>query len=105
VAAFREGARTIAERHVVLNPDGIAKAILRGNPTDSYPYVYETLTETSGLAIAVSEAEILEAQRQLKTAEGVDCGYCGAATLAALRRMAEGKLLNGDDCVLLNLTD
>jgi threonine synthase len=105
VAAFREGARAIAERHIVRDPDGIAKAILRGNPTDSYPYVHDVLVETKGLAIAVSEAEILHARCELQAVEGVDCGFCGAATLAALRRLAEEKLLDAGDCVLLNLTD
>ncbi|GAB4202921.1 MAG: hypothetical protein Fur006_56820 [Coleofasciculaceae cyanobacterium] len=41
VRAFEEGSPTIKPHHIVHNPTGIAKVILRGDPSACYPYVYQ----------------------------------------------------------------
>jgi len=85
-------------------PRGIAEAILRGNPTGCYPYVYRMLRETNGLAVKVSEAEILGAQRQVLEMEGVACCTDAATTVAALARLAAQGVVAPSDVVMLNLT-
>ncbi|HJP67191.1 MAG TPA: pyridoxal-phosphate dependent enzyme, partial [Actinomycetota bacterium] len=55
VRAFERGLPSIPDELVVQNPQGIAEAILRGDPRGCYPYVYSMLTETGGTAVSVSE--------------------------------------------------
>jgi threonine synthase len=105
VDAFEEQSPEILEHHIVPNPTGIAKAILRGNPTHCYPYVYTMVKDSGGTFTRVSESEILEAQAQLREYERIDCGYCGAATIAAIAKLAANKTIGADETVLLNLTD
>jgi threonine synthase len=102
--AFAESAPEILPHHIVHNPNGIAKAILRGNPSGCYPYVYEMLRDTDGTAVVVNEEEIREARALLVEHEGLDCCYNSATTIAALRKLAADGTVGRDDCVLLNLT-
>ena len=105
VKAFEEGSAEILDHHIFPNPTGIAKAILRGNPTHCYPYVHGMVTESGGTFVSVSEREILEAQAKVRELEGLECGYCGAATIAALARLAARHAIGATETVLLNLTD
>lgn len=105
VKAFEEGSPVIKRHHIVPNPGGIAKAILLGDPSDCYPYVYEMVQESGGTFARVSEIEIREAQARLAEIEGVHCGYTAATTVAALIRMASQGAIRADETVLLNLTD
>jgi threonine synthase len=104
VKAFEEDSPTIQPHHIFEKPDGLAKAILRGNPTGCYPYVYRMLRETNGLAISVSESEIRDACDRVLELEGVTCGYAAAATVAALEKLAERGAVQTQDVLLLNLT-
>src|SRR5439155_16430440 len=56
--AFAEGAESIAERHIVRNPHGVEYAILRGNPTDTYPYLRDICQSSGGSILAASEINI-----------------------------------------------
>lgn len=105
VRAYQEGSREIQEHHIFHNPTGIAPAILRGNPSACYPYVYDAVVESQGTFVAVGRNEILEAQSRLKESDGVQAGYCGSATVAAVMRLAAEGRIKSDETVLLNLTD
>jgi threonine synthase len=104
VNGFDDDSPTLLPRHIVERPSGVAKAILRGNPSGCYPYVYRMLKETNGLAVRVSEREILDAQRDVLQLEGVSCCTDAATTVAALRKLAAAKAVGRRDVVLLNLT-
>jgi threonine synthase len=104
VDAFEEASPTIKPHHIVEQPHGIAEAILRGNPTGCYPYVYRMLRETNGLAVRVSEAEIRAGQRDLQELEGVVCCPDGATTVAALRKLAARGAVAPAEVVMLNVT-
>jgi threonine synthase len=104
VNGFDDDSPTLLPQHVVDNPTGVAKAILRGNPTGCYPYVYRMLKDTNGLAVRVSEREILDAQRDAFELEGVSCCTDAATTVAALRKLAASGTVGRRDVVLLNLT-
>ncbi len=87
---FWEGAQTLASGLRV--PKSFAdREILRD------------LRESGGTAVAVSDEEILQAQRRLAQAEGIFAAPEGAATLAAAIRLAEsGWLQPGERVVLFN---
>jgi len=105
VKAFDEGSSEIKDHHVFHNPTGIAKAILRGNPSGCFPYVNSIVRESGGTMASVSEADILTARGRVKELEDIDAGYCGAATIAAVTALAGRGAIEPGETVLLNLTD
>jgi threonine synthase len=63
--------------------------------------ILRALRESWGTAVAVSDAEILAAQRQLATEEGVFAAPEGAATLAGLARLVRQGWVRPDERVVL----
>ncbi|MBV5342285.1 pyridoxal-phosphate dependent enzyme, partial [bacterium] len=59
------------------------------------------LYESNGTAIAVSDASITEAQKELAKAEGIFAAPEGAATLAALKELIQQKWIQPDERVVL----
>jgi threonine synthase len=59
------------------------------------------LRASGGTALAVSDAVISEAQRELARAEGIFAAPEGAATLAAVRQLVERKWIGPDERVVL----
>jgi threonine synthase len=84
--------RTIA--HAIANPTPPAgNAVLR------------LVRDRKGLIVAVSDEEMLEAQRELAAAEGLFCQPESATTLAALKKLhASGRSAEGDGADVLVLT-
>lgn len=105
VRAWREKSGSIQPRHIVPHPSGIAKAILRGDPSGCYPYVFEAIKESGGTLEDVTEKEILSVQSELFSNEGISCGLCSAAALAAVRKLAARGEIDPASVVLLNMTD
>jgi threonine synthase len=67
--------------------------------------VLRLIRENGGLIVAVSDAEMLGAQRELAAGEGMFGQPESAATLAALRRLGEaGRIRTGDGAVVLVVT-
>ncbi|MDM4018194.1 threonine synthase [Roseiconus lacunae] len=104
VRAFDEGCLQIEPRHVVKNPSGIATAILRGDPTSSYPMVRQHVLNSKGTLESVSQADILNAQRYLRRKRGIPVGGAAAAAFAAVIKMGKAKKFRRDEVVLVNLT-
>lgn len=63
--------------------------------------VLEAIYETNGCAVAVDDADILAAQRQLAALEGTFICPEGAANLAAIRKLQAQGWLQGDEKVLM----
>jgi threonine synthase len=63
--------------------------------------ILRELHESKGTAIAVSDAEILEAQRQLAIKEGIFAAPEGAATLAALNKLVATDWVQPDERIVL----
>ncbi|MEW6180397.1 MAG: threonine synthase [Chloroflexota bacterium] len=63
--------------------------------------ILQTLYESNGLAVAVSDEEIQQAQQQLARREGVFAAPEGAANVAALRYLRESNWLTAAESVLL----
>ena len=79
------GAAPLVQGSPVADPDTIATAIRIGNPA-SWETAVAARDQSAGLIAAVSDLEILAAQRDLATCEGVFCEPASAASLAVLRQ-------------------
>ncbi|MBI4772006.1 MAG: pyridoxal-phosphate dependent enzyme, partial [Chloroflexi bacterium] len=65
--------------------------------------ILRDLRQSGGMAVAVSDAELLAAQRRLAAAEGIFAAPEGAATLAAVEKLARlGRVHPGERIVLFN---
>jgi len=65
--------------------------------------ILDAIRKSGGTAVAVSDAELLAATREIGSAEGVFCAPEGAACLPALRQlMKSGQVRNEDRVVLFN---
>lgn len=104
VHAFSESAGRIDRRHIVCNPEGIAHAILRGDPSVTYPHLATIIGESGGTMVAVTADEILRMRAQVHRTERIMTCPAASATIAAAGKMrAEGSLAE-DDVVLINVT-
>ncbi len=63
--------------------------------------ILQTLYESNGLALAVTDEEIQQAQRRLARCEGIFAAPEGAANVAALTHLKERGWLNPDERILL----
>jgi threonine synthase len=95
VEAIREGWETTRRWEEV---ETIATAIRIGNPVNA-PKALPGIRETGGTAVAVSDAEITEAQRAL-AAEGVGVEPASAASVAGLKKLRETGEVGADEHVV-----
>ena len=97
-----EGAAPIVNGAPVEAPETVATAIRIGNPA-SWAGATTARDESGGLIEAVTDAEIMDAQRDIVQNEGVFCEPASAAGVAGVRRLAaEGRIGPGETvvCVL-----
>ena len=104
VHAWEEGCKAIEPRHVVQQPQGIAWAIHRGDPTGAYPYMRAKVEKSNGAYCAVSESEIRSAQASVKEHEGIDICFNAAAAVAGTMKEARRGTISPRETVLVNLT-
>jgi threonine synthase len=104
VDSWRAGSPITRPRDVVAEPNGIAEAILRGNPTNTYPHLYKVVHQSGGTFESVTDPEIREAQRMLLEMEGIEACEAAATTVAAIKKMAAAGELRRDDVLLANIT-
>ena len=104
VRAFEEGSETIKSHHVVHRPTGIAKAILRGDPSRAYPYVRGIVVESGGTFTSVSEAQIREARTMIEEYENISPCFSASAAFAGLTRLVRENRFPVNDTVVVNLT-
>ena len=104
VRAFTEGSTTIRPEHRVAKPDGIAEAILRGDPTRAYPHVRRIVMESRGGFVLVSESEIRAARRMVEDEEGLSPCFSAAAAVAGVIKRAREDATIGHCVVVVNLT-
>lgn len=63
--------------------------------------ILKSLYESNGIALSVSDTEIMAAQKELAMSEGVFAAPEGAATLAATRKLIEQKWLHPDERIVM----
>ena len=102
--AFADGSHVIRPEHVIEHPEGIASAILRGNPWGTYPYIREIVIESKGDITSVDESEIREAREMIETLEGLSPCFSASTALAGLARSVRSGRVPAADTVLVNLT-
>lgn len=90
--------------HVVHKPEGIAEAILRGDPTRAYPHVRRIVIDSDGDFESVSEAEIREARRMVEELEGLTPCFSASTAVAGLIKQVRGGRFPVEDRVMVNLT-
>jgi threonine synthase len=102
--AWREGRDELTDDDVIVNPEGLAEAILLGDGHASYPYMKEIARSSGGSIVDVTQLQLIEARGLLRELEGLDVCYSSAATVAALRKEVAAGRLEMDQIVLVNLT-
>jgi threonine synthase len=104
VTAWRGGSDHIRASDVVPRPAGIATAILRGDPTRSYPHVRRIVAGSGGTFAAVADADIRAARQWLAELEGINVCFAAAAAVAGLAASVHNRVVSPHDTVLVNLT-
>ncbi len=90
-----EGAAPLVRGEVVRHPETVASAIRIGNPANWDPAL-TAIEESRGEIGLVSDAEILDAYRQVAQLEGVFCEPASAAAIAGLfKQCRQGKIPRG----------
>jgi threonine synthase len=96
-----DGAAPLVNGSPVEQPETVATAIRIGNPA-SWEGAVAARDESGGLIEAVSDEEILAAQRDVAQLEGVFCEPASAAGVAGVRRLAgEGRLHRSETVVCI----
>ena len=103
VGAQAEGAAPIVHGQVVAHPRTIASAIRIGNPA-SWEAATSARDESGGAIEAVTDGEILNAQRLLASTEGIFAEPASSASLALLAKMAHEGRVPADARVVCVLT-
>jgi len=80
-------------------PETIATAIRIGRPVN-WKKALRAIRESGGTAVAVSDWEIVDAQKLLARLEGVFVEPASAASIAGLRRLVEDGTIDRDESVV-----
>jgi threonine synthase len=98
-----EGAAPIVRGEPVAEPETVATAIRIGNPA-SWDGAVAARDQSGGVIEAVSDDEILEAQRLIVELEGIFCEPASAAGVAGVRRLVREGRIGADEVVVCVLT-
>ena len=104
VRSWRAGSRITRPQDVVHEPTGPAEAILRGDPTHTYPHLHDMVYQSGGTFESVTDAQIYEAQKMVLELEGIDGCPASATTVAAIKKMVAAGELRRDDVIFANFT-
>jgi len=91
--------RELAEIVPEANPETIATAIRIGDPVNAAKAL-RAIRESGGLAISVSDEEIVSAQRDLASMEGIGVEPASAASIAGLRKLVLGGRIDADERIV-----
>lgn len=102
--AWQANAEAIRPEDIVAQPQGLASAILRGDPSRTYPYIRRIVKASQGEILAVTEAEQKLARRLVWELEGISICYASATAVAGLMRACKQGIVGPRQRVLINLT-
>jgi threonine synthase len=80
-----------------------ALAILVGNPLDG-ALALQTLKESDGISISVTDSETLTAEQEIARLEGIFAEPASSATIAALKNLAQQGIVDKEDKVMCLIT-
>jgi threonine synthase len=101
VAAFEKG---LIDIEPVVARDTVAESIQVGNPISLGWRALAALRESGGTAVAVNDAEILEAQALTGRLAGIFAEPAAATSVAAAKKLRDAGIIGRDDTVVCNLT-
>jgi len=104
VHAWSENSATIQPHHVLDRPDGIADALLKGNHSETYPYIFKMMSRTGGTFVSVTADEIRAARRTVEDHEGISPCFSASTTIAGIRKLRERGEMKPEERVLVALT-
>jgi len=104
VHAWSERSATIQPHHVIDRPDGIADALLKGNHSETYPYIFQMVSRAGGTFVSVTADEIRAARRAVEDHEGISPCFAGSTTIAGIQKLRERGEMKAEDRVLVALT-
>jgi threonine synthase len=93
--------QNFAQRHRV-KAETVATAIRIGNPA-SYERAVQAIVETNGVALSVTDEELLEAKAVID-ASGIGCEPASAVTLAGIRQLVRAGTIKPSDRTVAILT-
>ena len=96
VEAFRKRAKTIVPYK---NPETIATAIRIGNPVNA-PKALDAIYSSGGYAEAVTDEEIVDAQKLLARKEGIFVEPASASSIAGLKKLLEEGIIDRDERIV-----
>ncbi len=91
--------RGLAEIVPEANPETIATAIRIGDPVNAAKAL-RAIRESGGLAISVSDEEIVSAQRDLASMEGIGVEPASATSIAGMRKLVAEGLIDVDERIV-----
>jgi len=100
---FASGAAPIVRGEPVAAPETVATAIRIGRPA-SWQGAIAARDESGGAIEAVTDDEILAAQRDVAQLEGIFCEPASAAGVAGVRRLAREGRLDRSETIVCVLT-
>ncbi len=98
-----EGAAPFIKGGPIENPETVATAIRIGNP-QSWDLAIAAQQQSGGWFDALSDAEILAAQKLLSETEGIFCEPASAASIAGLMRDIENDKIEPNSTIVCTLT-
>jgi threonine synthase len=105
VTAWESGSATIRAEDKIADPQGIAEAILRGDPSGAYPIVHRLVRDSGGTFVKVSDTAIRRAQALLLEHAGIVACEAGACALAGYIDLVDRYQVREEDGpVLVNVT-
>ncbi len=97
------GAAPLVHGHKIEKPETVATAIRIGNPV-SWKGAEAAARDSGGAIDAVSDEEIMAAYKMLAATEGVFAEPASAASIAGLRKLAEGGVIEEKSLIVCTLT-
>ncbi len=85
------------------SPETLATAIRIGNPVNAVKAL-KAIRESGGVALSVSDEEIISAQKDLARIEGIGVEPASAASIAGLKKLIERGEISRDDDVVCVVT-
>lgn len=101
VQAFEQGRREFTP---IAARETVAESIQVGNPAALGRRTLAALYESDGAAVALTDAEVLDAQRLTASLAGVFAEPAGAISVAAAFQLRRAGLIGKDDRVVCNIT-
>lgn len=102
--AYNDGHETMPAHYVIEEPKGIAKAILRGNATQAYPYIRTLCMQSGGGMVRVSDDEIFAAADLVKRTQDLTICNASAACFAGMIKLVESNVVDRERPILVMLT-